>query len=180
MTKRRIEVKIEDYKRYVENHNSNELDRFNILTFNGKKKFTDKLFKINEEIFNGIDTNYSHVVNNGDIVITFKSNSMSDYRFDLLKEPNTSIYHLGFSLQSSDVDNYHLLTNKKESLEVFNRLLWILKDISIKLDIRKFCIGSTGDDRKDNIYQYMLKNISGWEKKNTDQYDGGWAIYFEL
>lgn len=35
-------------------------------------------------------------------------------------------------------------------------------------------------DIKDNIYQYLMKYVSGWEKRKTDQYDLGWAIYFKI
>lgn len=33
---------------------------------------------------------------------------------------------------------------------------------------------------KNKIYQYMLRFIENWEKKETEQYDLGWGIYFDL
>lgn len=177
---RKIEVKIEDYKSYLEKYKSEYLDKKNMIFTNGKKSFINKLFKVNEEeIFNGLETKYTIQKNGDDYLISFDSNSNIKYRFDLLKEPNSNIYHLGFSLFNSNTNNYHSLTNNNESLEVFNRLIWILKDVTPKLNVDEYCIGSTGT-QKDNIYNYMMKFISGWEKRNTTYYPLGWALYFKL
>lgn len=180
--KKRIEVKLEDYKGYVEKHNTTKLDKNNILSLHsgGKGKLIDRIFKINEEIFDGLETQYNILKTKDDILIKFKTKSGLEYRFDLLKEPNTNIFHLAFSLSKSSDDDYHELTDKKESLEVFNRLIWILKDVSLKLNIHEYCIGATDNESKNKIYEYMLRFISGWEKKSCDQYDLGWAIYFKL
>ena len=101
-----------------------------------------------EEIFNGIETIY-HVskVDDG-FLIKFNSISNEEYRFDLLKEPNTNIYHLGFSLSSSNLLDYSNLTNRNESIDIFNRLIWILKDITPKLNIDEYCIGATNNPKK--------------------------------
>ena len=56
----------------------------------------------------------------------------------------------------------------------------ILKDINNKLNVDEYCIGATDNESKNHIYEYMMRFISGWEKRETDQYDLGWAIYFKL
>lgn len=137
---------------------------------------TGKVYE--EEIFQGIETEYKIV----DDVILFKTNSNTEYRFDLLKEPSTNIYHLAFSLSENDLsdqDEYEKQTDKKESLELLNRLIWILKDFSANKDI-EYCIGATGNLKKDRIYEYILKYVSSWEKRDSDQYELGWALYFKI
>jgi hypothetical protein len=60
-----------------------------------------------------------------------------------------------------------------------NRLIWILKDFSANKDI-EYCIGATGNLKKDRIYEYILKYVSSWEKRDSDQYELGWALYFKI
>lgn len=177
-----ILVKLEHYIDYVKENGHNRLDRWNRIWAPSKSKMlyelsTGKIYE--EEIFSGIETEYK-IENN---VILFKCNSNTEYRFDLIKEPNENIYHLGFSLSDNDLDNsdeYEKPTNKQESLEVLNRLIWILKDIDKNIEVDEYCIGSTGNNKKDRIYEYILNYVSSWEKRDCSAYKEGWALYFKI
>ena len=184
----KILVKIEDYKKYTSKYNTDKLsDNYIIYTNSSFPKFVreninqffpDWSSSFNEEIFNGTPTKYEIIKKDlNSVLIKFSTKSNVDYRLDLLKESNTNIWHIAFSLFNSTSNNYHNQTDKNESIEVFSKLVWILRDIS--LDVDEYCIGATGS-KKDNIYQYMMRFISGWEKRDTDQYPLGWAIYFRI
>ena len=182
-----IKVRMEDFQKYQEKYGHSKLDRWNriVPVSNKFPKFVyeDLNIPLSEELFNGTKTEYDLSQNGNYYLITFVTKKGNKYRFDLMKEPMVNIYHLGFSEVGKNIvsdDTYHDLTDKKESIEVFSKLCWILKDVSIKLNIHEFCIGATGIKGKDKIYQYMMKFVSGWEKRNTTQYDLGWAIYFTI
>ena len=180
---KRILVKVEDYKDYIEKFGTNKIDSKNeIYTFGSfPPKFYREKNKINEEIFEGTPCNYKIIEKHEDkILIKFESKSDNEYRIDLLKEPNVDIWHIGFSEienQLDDIDKYETLTDKKEPIDVFSRLVWILKDLNMNVE---YCIGSTGDPKKDRVYEYMMRFVSKWEKRNTDNYNLGWAIYFKI
>lgn len=180
---KRILVKVEDYKDYLEKFGTNKIDSKNeIYTFGSfPPKFYRERNKINEEIFEGTPCNYKIIERLGDkILIKFESKSDNEYRIDLLKEPNVDIWHIGFSEignQLGDIEKYERLTDNRESIDVFSRLVWILKDLNMDVE---YCIGSTGDDKKDRIYEYMMRFVSKWEKRDTDDYNLGWAIYFKI
>ena len=180
-----IQVKLEDFLLYQEKYGHDRLDKWYRISTPSKQKLIHKIFNgwdsiYEEEIFNGIETIYQISNIDDSYLLKFNSNSGEEYRFDLLKEPNTNIYHLGFSLSEVASSDYSNLTNKNESIDVFNRLIWILKDITPKLNIDEYCIGATNNPKKDRIYEYMMKFVSGWEKRPTDQYDLGWALYFKI
>ncbi|MFW6226365.1 MAG: hypothetical protein ACOC3V_05360 [bacterium] len=175
-----IKVNYHDYLSYYEKYGHNRLDKWTkIIPKDGKSKLLKELggFIIEEEIFDGIETEYNVFKNENGYKLLFGTKNKTPYRFDIIKE-NDTIYHLSFS--SLDNIDYHDLTNKHESLEVFNRLIWILKDFRLSLpnDI-EFCIGFD-DIKKGRIYEYMMKFIKNWEKRETHWYDTGWAIYFKL
>jgi len=172
----KILVKIEDYLDYTSKFETTKLDKKNcIYTNGGFPKFLD----INEEIFEGRPSEYEIVKNESShILIKFLSKSNTEYRFDLFKEPDTNIWHIGFSLFSTEMKDYREKTRKEESIDVFSRMIWILKDLNLEVD--KYCIGATGDKGKDATYIYMMRFVSNWEKRNTNQYNLGWAIYFNL
>jgi hypothetical protein len=65
-----------------------------------------------------------------------------------------------------------------ESIEVFSRLSWILKHID--LDVDEYCIGATGDKKKDSIYEYMMRFVNSWTKRECENYKLGWALYFNI
>lgn len=180
---KRILVKVEDYKNYIEKYGTNKLDSNNeIYTFGSfPPKFYRDSNKINEEIFEGIPCQYSILSKlNNKILIKFESKSKSVYRLDLLEEPNLGIWHIGFSEinnKINDPEKYQSLTNKEESIDVLSRIVFILKDLNMNVE---YCIGATGDDKKDRIYEYMMRFVSNWEKRNTNQYPLGWAIYFKI
>jgi hypothetical protein len=175
--KRKILVKIEDYKRYTDLHGNNKLD--STIEIYSNSQFP-KFLNISEEVFEGRETKYEIVKEADDhILIRFKSTSNIEYRIDLFKEPNTNIWHIAFSLFDIDISNsnYHERTDKKESIDIISRIVWILKDI--KRDV-EYCIGATPDPIKNKIYEYLMRFITNWERRETNQYTLGWAIYFKL
>jgi hypothetical protein len=175
-------VKHEEYIRYVEKHGTDKLDKNNRIWTNSKELLFkeslgyDPIEKLNE-MFDGYKTDYNIEKINNDYLILFKTISEQEYRFDLIKVPTEGAYHLAFAPSNKDKSDisYMDVTDRKESLEVLNRLIWILKDINIDSE---YCIGSTGT-KKDNIYKYMLRDIE-FEKRDTDYYPLGWGIYFRL
>lgn len=175
-----ILVKYDNYISFQEKNNTFYLDKKNKYSIYSpsKSEILNGFKKINE-IFEGIYTEYTIDKINNDYLIKFISNSGIEYRFDLFNEVDSDIYHLGFSLSTSDSENYEILTNLNESKEIFAKLVFILKDIDNKIGSPEYCIGATGNIKKDKIYQYMMKFMS-WEKRNTSHYPLGWGIYFRI
>ncbi len=180
--KRKIAVRINDYIRYVNENGNNKLDPNTEIY--GIGSFPPKFIRdtiINEEIFNGTICNYSTIINNSDyILIEFSSKLGNKYRIDLYKELNTNIWHIGFSEfhnSTSDPIKYEEETDNKESVDIFSRIIWILKDLNMGVE---YCIGSTGNDKKNNIYEYMMRFVSNWEKRETEEYPLGWGIFFKI
>jgi len=182
MRKRRILVKVDDYLNYKSKFNTNKLDENNEIYTSGSfpPKFIRDKFKINE-LFDGTESEYSIVKrSNNHILINFNSSLNNEYRIDLFKEEDFDIWHIGFSESKNKTNEpikYGYLTNKNESIDVFSRLIWILKDLDMRVE---YCIGATGDDKKDRVYEYMMRFVSKWEKRDTDEYELGWALYFKI
>ena len=179
-----IKVKFDDFINYQKEHNTYYLDKKNKyrLWSNSKDSlFKSANWKINE-MFDGIKTNYEFSPEStpDNMCIIFYSKSKTKYRFDLIKEKNTQIHHLAFTLDNRKIEDYDEVTNKDESVEIFGGLSYILKDLSIKLNIDEFCIGATGDKEKDEIYQYMMLYVKSWQKRNTNLYNLGWGLYFKI
>ena len=181
-----IYVRREDYLRYYEKYGHARLDRWNRII---PPETKGMMFAYNsgriyeEELFDGIETDYSFEEIGDNYKILFTTNSGNEYRFDLLNEPKTKIYDLAFSDSSNKIEDekkYLALTHRNESKEVFAKLSWILKDITPKIDVDEYCIGATGIPEKDNIYLYMIRFVKGWEKRDTKKYPLGWALYFTL
>jgi len=176
-----IMVKFNDFISYQEKYNTTYLDKLhNYQIWAKSKSFVLNGFDKVYEMFNGIETKYKIENINDDYLITFKTKSDTEYVFELKKEPNTDIYHLSFSLNGRNIEEYEKLTELNESNEVFGRLSYILKDLNEKLNISEYCIGATGNKKKDRIYQYMMKFVTKWEKRYTNIYDLGWALYFNI
>ena len=176
-----VHVTLEHYDEFIKNNGNNRLDKwFKILPPPSKSN----LFGCVEEAFEGIKTNYIISNKNNNYLINFKTLSDTEYRLDVINEPNTRIYHLAFFLAENDTNNmnkYEELTNKGESIELLSRLVWILKDISSKLNISEFCIGSTNIQGKNNIYQTLMKFSKSWQKRSTNIYPPlNWALYFKI
>jgi hypothetical protein len=175
-----ILVKFEDYISYYSKYNTSYLDRKNgYRIWSPSKEYVLNGFNsVNEEIFNGTKTDYELSPNGDNYLITFKTKSNTEYRLDLIRDPNGKIYHIAFTVNDRDLQNYENITGLKESIEVFSRLSWILGDID--LDIEEYCIGATGDRRKDSIYEYMMRFVKSWEKRECSDYKLGWALYFKI
>jgi hypothetical protein len=175
-----ILVKFEDYISYVDKYDTTYLDKKNKYRIWCKTKdFVINGFNsVNEEIFDGIETDYEMSKEGENYLITFKTKSNTEYRLDIIKETNTKTYHIAFTLSNRNMDNYEKPTDLYESMEVFSKLSWILRDL--KLDVDEYCIGATGDKKKDSIYEYMMRFVKSWEKRNCNSYKLGWALYFKI
>lgn len=183
MKRKQILVRMSDYIKYVNENSTNKLDDYNTLYTIGSfpPLFFRNGLEINEEIFNGTPNKYDIIKSDNDhILIKFISKLNDTYRIDLIKEPINNIYHIGFSKyenEINDIENYEKKTNDENSIDVFSRIIWILKDLDMKVE---YCIGATGDDKKDSIYEYMMRFVSDWEKRSTNYYNLGWGIYFKI
>jgi hypothetical protein len=175
--KKKIQVNFKDYNRHIEKYgNSNLCDNFQIYS----KGCLPKFMNVNEEeIFEGKETKYEIIKNLDNLIlIKFKSKSLTDYRLDLMKEPNTDIWHIGFSLFDIQYGpDYDKRTEKYEAIDTISRIIWILNDMDMNCE---YCIGATSDSSKNIIYEYILKSSNWWEKRLTNQYDLGWGIYFRI
>jgi len=179
-----ILVKLEHFIKYQTKYNTTYLDKKNKYRIwsRTKNNILEKLKDHNliNEMLDGTKTNYNAFKdenNNFKLIFNTKNNK---YRFDLQYEKNTNIYHLMFSENDFKNGEYEKLTNKKESIQVFSRLSYILKDFSKGLKNIEFCIGATGDNAKNRLYEYFMIYTKSWEKRNTNQYDLGWALYFKI
>ena len=176
-----ILVKLEHFVEYQTKYNTTYLDKkvkYRIWS-RSKNTILEKIDNVNE-ILDGTKTVYTSFKdenNNFKLIFNTKHNK---YRFDLQHEKNTNIYHLMFSENDFKSGEYEKLTNKNESIEVFSRLSYILKDFSKNLKNVEFCIGATGDNAKDRLYEYFMIYTKSWEKRNTQQYNLGWALYFNI
>lgn len=168
-------VRLCDYIKYVNIHGSDRIDEHNKIWAQSKSNLL-----LTNEIFTngGYETKYTIDRVDSDYLIKFKCNSEQVYRLDLIND-GSEIYHLAFSTIDKEKDDieYESPTDRKESLEVLNRLMWIIKDIN--LSGVEFCIGATGT-KKDNIYKYMLSQVSTWEKRSCVYYELGWGIFFTI
>jgi hypothetical protein len=178
-----IYVKYEDFINYQKEHHTFYLDKKNrYRLFSSSKQTLLNDFNQVNEMFDGIYTDYefSSESTNENICVVFYTNSDTKYRFDLSKEKNTDIYHLSFTLDNRNKNNYDDLSELNESKEVFGKLSYILKDLTPKFNIIEYCIGATGNAEKDNIYQYMMQYVKKWDKRSTIVYPLGWALYFTI
>ena len=176
-----ILVNFQSFISYQEKYGTTYLDKKNkYRIWSPSKQYILNGFKKVNEMFDGIETKYNMEKNDDNYLITFTSNSGNEYRLDLFKDPEKDIYHIGFSLKDINIEDYENLTNLKEPKEVFAKLAYILKDISKNIGIKEYCIGATGDLRKDEIYEYIMRYTSNWEKSETTHYNLGWALYFTI
>jgi hypothetical protein len=175
--KKKIYLNVDDYESYISKNGHNRIDK-NFI-FDNVQSNLPNFLNLKEEIFEGIPNDYVIIIDETDKkFIKFKSKSHIEYRLDILKEPSSDIWHIAFSeFSKSFDDDYEEQTNRGESIDVFSRISWILKDL--KMDV-EFCIGPSSDQRKNNIYQFMMKFVSKWEKRYTDYYDGGWGLFFKI
>jgi hypothetical protein len=177
-------VTLESYNKYINEFGTNRLDKWiKILPPPSKSFILNNYNDFILEAFEGIETEYELSEVESGYLIIFKCKSGYEYRFDIIKEPNTKIYDLAFSDSSNNMDDvsYENLTDRNESKELLSRLVWILKDVDVKLDVDEWCIGATNLESKNNIYQYLMKFTSYWEKRTTSKYPpSNWALYFTL
>lgn len=197
--------KYKHYDLFIRENKSNRLSKgLKILPYESKiSSLLKKTLNMNEEIFDkSITTNYELIdIDNDFKKIVFKSNSNTEYRLDIFKieEWGSVVNHISFSLNDERFNilpkdyqefqeyeiEYHSLTNKNETIEILNRIHFILRDLVDKGIINNsFCIGGTKLEKKNKIYQYLLKTIvgdDGFKKINTNVYsEVGWGIYFKI
>jgi hypothetical protein len=177
-----IKVKFEHFIEFQKKYGTYYIDKKQgyYVCADSKKELLEKhnIIPIINEMLDGTKTDYDLFENDNDYLIIFKTKSKNEYRFDLMKEPSTYIYHLGFS--NTNNLSYEDITNLNESIEVFSKLSYILKDLNKKLNVSEYCIGATGNLKKDRIYEYFMKYVKSFEKRKTEQYELGWALYFTI
>ena len=189
-----ILVSFESFLEYQEKYGTTYLDKkYNYQIWSpSKTNILNGVSKINE-IFDGLKTEYTFDTTTDEIknnylsdgyLITFLSNSGNKYRLDLIQDYYLKeTYHIAFSLYNKDIfdDDYEKLTELNEAKEVFGRLAYVLKGISKNNpNLKEFCIGGTGNPKKDRIYEYMMRYVSKWEKRKDSEYKIGWALYFTM
>lgn len=186
-----LETTYEQYQNFITFEKSERLSK-NLKIF-AKDLSKINIFsktKINEIFDSEIKTKYNiHKDNYNNLSIYFKTNSNTEYRLDLIKyneEDKGIVYHIGFSLWNVEINDYDVLTEKHEMIEILNRIKYIINDIIINnlLERNYFCIGADVLLKKKNdIYQYFLKIVLGknkFKKLQTKLYDSNWGLYFEL
>ena len=174
-----VTVKTKHYKKYIEQYGHNKLAKF--LHLEPDESCFPIFARINEVFDLPLETEYVVSKNQHDYVLYFESKSHTKYRIDLLKDPTEKVYHLAFSLADRIPEEYEMPTAKREIFDVLNRMVWILKDFTKKkLENVEFCIGATNNIKKNKLYQYILKYAESWEKRNSTEYDEGWALYFKI
>lgn len=178
----------EHYRLYVERNNTDRLSKNCKLYTTSKDKLLNDS-KLYEIFKNSLYTDYQTYIDNNHYKFIFKSNSNTEYRLDIFiinESDKGLVNHIAFSLNSRNLstDEYETPTDKKEMIEVLNRLHFIIKDLVYKQILTNyFCIGGTELESKNNIYQYMLKVIvgdDGFEKIETNIYDTEWGLYFKI
>jgi hypothetical protein len=207
-------IKSEHYKMFVKENNTNKLSKnLKLWTRENKlKKFID--IQINEEqIFeNPIETKYKieidEYIADGFVKrkkIVFATESGNEYRIDintLFEEDKMQlgqVSHISFSINDPALDEipmteedyikfdeiYSKLTNRGETLEILNRIHFILRDLVDKGNLyNSFCVGISEIESKNKIYEYFLEKIvgkNGFKKLKTDIYPvSKYGIYFKI
>jgi len=181
-------TKQEHYTKFVEEYKTDRLYK-NLKIYSPMK--TGKLIK---EIFNEpIFTEYEIIEKKPDkILISFKTKSGSKYRLDIFIveekdkyiEPINHFAFSDFEKSPENGDDYEKVLKRHESLEIFNKIHFILIDLCEKKIINNiFCIGGAKLFSKNNIYEYALKIIvgdDGFKKVKTDIYKTGFGLYFKI
>jgi len=179
-----ILVKLEHFIEYQNKYNTTYLDKKNgyRIWSRTKNNILEKIgIKPINEVLDGTETTYDIFKDEyGNFKLLFDTKSENRYRFDLQHEKNTNIYHLMFSDENFKSGEYERLTDRNESIEVFSRLSFILKNFSKKLANVEFCVGATNNNSKNRLYEYFMIYTKSWEKRNTEHYDFGWALYFKI
>ena len=147
----------------------------------------DELFNVstkNEILNTNLITNY---IKENDELYSFYSDSKTKYRLDIIlknEEDKGIVNHIAFSLYDNNETNYDKLTDKKEMIEILNRIKYIINDLVNNHNLYNyFCIGGTELETKNNIYEYSLYILLGennYKKLKTNLYDSGWGLYFEI
>lgn len=200
-----LQTKWKDFKYWIENKKSDRLDK-NIKIYAVSKNisslFKGESYSVNEIFDSETVCNYDKIeLNKNHLKITFNSKSETEYRIDLFKivEEGISVNHIGFTKNDDIFDTiptnekeqeefdtkYELPTNKNEVYDVLSRIRFILIDlVKNKIVDNYFCIGGTGLNTKNKIYEFFLLKVvgeEGFEKKETKVYlKTGWGIYFKV
>lgn len=177
--------KNEHYNFFIKNEKNNRLD------IGLKLLPSSKFIKINEIYNSEINTDYNCIKDYNEYKsYVFKTNSNIEYRLDLFiiyeVTINKRVNHISFTLSNIEWDDeqYENLTNYNETIELLNRIRFIINDLVNKNKILNyFCIGGSDLKEKNSIYKYFLKTVigeSGFEKINTESYSTGWGLFFKI
>lgn len=145
------------YKLYVPIiHNNIELNEIFDSNFNlieGKDFLIEKYFSKNKF------TNYIYYFDIDNIsyrldFVFFKNN---------IKEKNKDLHNkifisISFGLKESKKETYDIPTNLDKQYKILNYIIFLIKHFKMKIneDIHVFMFGDSKDDRKIDIYQYIL------------------------
>jgi hypothetical protein len=179
-----INVKYSDYTSYVDMYGTDKIDKWHrVYPHNSKSSSIVNISGLLQEyVFEPVPTDYDTTRSGDNFLFTFYSKRGNGYRLDLIREPDTTIYHVAFSDASNHIGSidYEIPTNKGEAFDVISRISWILGDICDVVDASEYCVGGTGDTRKDAMYKYMMKYAKTFDVRKTDHYESGWALYFTM
>lgn len=188
-------VKYEHYAKFIECYNTDRLCK-NLKIHSPKMKRLISFSKnelIKELYDRELITKYNIESNTiTKIWISFFTDNGYKYRLDIFRgmekdKSENFINHIAFSdfdKDPYDEENYETLLNRNETIEIINRLHYILKDLVNKNIINNhFCIGGAKLLSKNNIYQYALKILvgdDGFDKLDTNAYSTGFGLYFKI
>lgn len=195
-----LHVKYEHYVKFIEHYKTDRICK-NLKIYTPSLKMKRLISFSKNEIFNAVNELYDreliteyNIESNTEtkILISFFTNKIYKYRLDIFRgiekdKSDDFINHIAFSDYDKDPDdeeNYELLLHRNETIEIIDRIHYILKDLMNKNIINNhFCIGGTKLLSKNNIYQYSLKILvgdDGFDKLNTNVYKTGFGLYFKI
>lgn len=166
------------FNEYYNKFKNNRLSKFIKIT-TSKYINENPLIKLNE-IFDKdySDVKYNVVYSDDDITTLKFETNKNKYRLDLLKMKNYCkeieddfVYNISFTELNRDVDEYEMLTNKKEIYEILGKIGYILKDFN-KCKNHSYLIGLSNDERKNKLYDYFLRIVFNNYKIRYDYCEG--------
>jgi len=183
---RYIHTKLEDYNKFIKENGTNRLSKNLKIHTSSKNLLLKSLFNVNEMFDRILKTDYI-IKPNTKYLILFKTNKNNEYRLDVVPKYENDkglVNHIAFTdSKVNKIEDYDVLLDKNEMIEILNRISYIINDLVIKNIINNyFCIGGTNLESKNKIYEYLLKVVvdqNGFTKETTNLYDAGWGLYFK-
>jgi hypothetical protein len=188
-------TKNDHYRLFVNKHKTDRIKKNIKIYTTSKDKLLIESGIINEIFNNPLQTEYRLYKNAKNLKAIFKSNSNTEYRLDvfpIVEENKGIVNHISFSTSNNNItdkNEYEALTDKKEMIEILNRIHFILnKMVENSIVYNYFCIGASEIEKRNNIYEYFLEivvGVDGFDKLKTDVYknkedDLNWGLYFKI